>query len=73
MIQEHVGVIQLSTQPNDFIVLEKRIGEGGFGCVYKGKWKGIDLAIKRSANPNGKKAIRLEVSVLKLLQGLIIF
>ena len=68
--EEKIPVIQLSSAPDDRIVFQRRIGQGGFGQVYQGKWKGMELAVKRSRNPTGKKGIIFEVAVLKQLQGL---
>lgn len=37
---------QIPEIPWEELSLDHKLGEGGFGEVYKGKWKGIDVAIK---------------------------
>ena len=45
------------------------VGQGTFGVVHRGIWKGIDVAIKRIKLPSGTNYSSLttpkEVSVLK--------
>lgn len=64
-------IIQLSDNPNDRIIIVKKIGQGGFGSISKAKWKGVDLAIKRAKKTHGGQSIKTEVAVLKEYQGIV--
>ena len=43
---KNVDVRELSEACNDFHI-SNQIGKGGFGVVYRGRWNGQDIAVKR--------------------------
>eukprot|EP01102_Stenamoeba_stenopodia_P012134 TRINITY_DN3792_c0_g1_i2.p1 TRINITY_DN3792_c0_g1~~TRINITY_DN3792_c0_g1_i2.p1 ORF type:complete len:732 (-),score=135.02 TRINITY_DN3792_c0_g1_i2:82-2277(-) len=47
--------------PYEEIVLESKIGEGSFGEVFKGKWRGSELAVKRLFRQQADARILLEL------------
>src|SRR5688572_14596329 len=60
----------------DLIVDKKKcLGEGGFGQVYQGEWKGQRVAIKRfkildsESDGKTKKMIRHEIDLVKMLKS----
>ena len=71
MINSNVQKIQLSKNKDDVIKLTRIVGSGAFGSVFHGKWKGIDIAVKRTGSSLGKRTVYFEVAVLKELQGMI--
>ncbi len=48
----------------------REIAEGWRGRVYRGKWKGEDVAIKVAKSPEKIKAIQKEAEILERLKGL---
>ena len=62
-------IIQLSENSKDRLVISKKLGQGGFGTICKARWHGTDLAIKRAKKGRSSQSLKLEVSVLKELQG----
>src|SRR5687767_2166708 len=60
----------------DLIVDKKnRLGEGGFGQVYLGEWKGQRVAVKRfkildsESDEKTKKMIQYEIDLVKMLKS----
>ncbi len=47
----------------------EEIGRGWRGIVYKGRWRGKDVAIKVARRPEVEEAIRREASLLEALKG----
>ncbi|CAG8566772.1 15606_t:CDS:2 [Racocetra fulgida] len=49
--------------------LEQKVGKGGFGEVYKGKWESRDVAVKKLniSSDASKKEISDEINILKKL------
>lgn len=43
---KNVSLRELSDACNDFHI-SSQIGKGGFGVVYRGRWNGQDIAVKR--------------------------
>ncbi|KAL7717125.1 protein serine/threonine kinase [Entamoeba marina] len=50
----------------DELVIEKQIGEGGFGIVYKGIFRGYTVAIKKMKNANEEQLEEFEKEVAML-------
>lgn len=48
----------------------ERIAEGWRGIVYRGKWRGKDVAIKVAKSPEVVKAIQKEAEILEKLRGI---
>ena len=48
----------------------REIAEGWRGRVYRGKWRGEDVAIKVAKSPEKVKAIQKEAEILEKLKGL---
>lgn len=46
------------------LYLYQVVGEGSFGVVYKGKWKGKDVAVKNITTESERKAFGVEVRQL---------
>ena len=69
MDQGNPQYIQLSENPQDVVVMQKKLGQGGFGAIYKARWRGVDLALKRAKKSHGGQSLRTEVAVLKELHG----
>lgn len=60
---------ELALATRDFAV-EGKLGEGGFGSVYKGRLNGVDVAIKRVSKDGkqGKKEYISEVTIISRLR-----
>ncbi|XP_042413085.1 L-type lectin-domain containing receptor kinase IX.1-like [Zingiber officinale] len=60
---------ELASATRDFAV-EGKLGEGGFGSVYKGRLNGVDVAIKRVSKDGkqGKKEYISEVTIISRLR-----
>ena len=48
----------------------RELAEGWRGRVYRGKWRGEDVAIKVAKSPEKVKAIQKEAEILEKLKGL---
>lgn len=48
----------------------RELAEGWRGRVYRGKWRGEDVAIKVAKSPEKVKAIQKEAEILERLKGL---
>jgi len=57
-----IKIIDPSTISN-----QVKIGEGGFGIVYKAKWDGIEVAIKEMKSKEKEKLIRNELDKMSQL------
>ncbi|CAG8641877.1 17099_t:CDS:2, partial [Racocetra fulgida] len=66
MVEESDKIFSVTEKP----ILENKIGEGGYGEVYRGKHEARDVAIKKLLlNDNDKKQeIRNEINILKRLK-----
>jgi len=49
------------------IEIKEQLGEGGFGVVYKGKWKGKDVALKKLWKSQEKENFLNEAHLLQML------
>eukprot|EP00727_Mastigamoeba_balamuthi_P013386 m51a1_g8670 putative protein kinase (621) ;mRNA; f:122130-124519 len=47
--------------------LEKRMGEGSFGVVFRGKWRGCTVAVKRTHSPR-PAALRHEITLMSKMR-----
>ena len=70
MEQQKPQIIQLSDNPRDRLIITRKIGQGGFGSISKARWHNIDIAIKRARSGRSSQSLKIEVTVLKELQGL---
>lgn len=50
--------------------IEETIGEGGFGVVYKGKWKGTEVAIKTMTQEIGDEEKRKFIEEIEIMSKL---
>jgi hypothetical protein len=57
--------------PTKELTMEREIGRGAFGVVYKGQWRGIPVAVKQilSAEMN-EKDVRSFVAEIALMRSL---
>ena len=51
-----------------FQVLFQGIGQGTFGIVYKGKWRGQDVAVKQILSNKEKDSFHIEIITLTSVQ-----
>jgi len=57
--------------PHSELTMEKKLGEGAYGVVYRGKWRGITVAIKEMKDLDDEEAIndfRSEIAILGKLR-----
>jgi len=55
--------------PSAEIELKSQLGKGAFGTVYKGKWRGIDIAAKKlELSPNAMEEFKKEIGILGKLR-----
>ena len=52
-VQKVVGAIQGCE--GEQLVLTDVIGKGGFGAVYRGRWRNLDVAVKVSDADRGRE------------------
>ena len=61
----------IEIEPNELIIGHDRIGWGSFGVVSKGKWRGIDVAVKRchahQLNDGMIKDFKAEIAIMSNL------
>ena len=51
---KNVALRELADACNDFHI-SNQIGKGGFGVVYRGRWNGQDIAVKRIKDERKKR------------------
>ena len=58
-------VSQISTQiPHESLIFEIELGRGGYGIVYRGKWRDLDVAMKAvEIRPADSKRVQLEKDI----------
>ncbi|KAG7584828.1 Protein kinase-like domain superfamily [Arabidopsis thaliana x Arabidopsis arenosa] len=69
--QSHLMDFEVISQATNFFSDSNKIGEGGFGSVYKGRLlNGVEIAVKRliSMTPNGIENFDNEVRLIGLVQ-----
>lgn len=57
----------------DAVLLDKMVSQGGFGCLFRGTWRGTPVAVKQlrmelADDPGATKDFQTEVSLLSLLR-----
>ena len=59
---KNVDLRELAEACNDFHI-SNQIGKGGFGVVYRGRWNGQDIAVKRIKDERRRPG-KLEFEIL---------
>ncbi|PKA47933.1 Receptor-like serine/threonine-protein kinase SD1-8 [Apostasia shenzhenica] len=70
IVELHLYDMHILEAATDHFSIQNKLGEGGFGPVYKGKLDGLDIAVKRLAKTStqGIDEFKNEVSLIAKLQ-----
>ncbi|KAH3745821.1 protein serine/threonine kinase [Pelomyxa schiedti] len=66
------STLSTSLDPDELQLEERPIGEGGYGIVFRGTWRGQNIAAKIVKNPEGKNTMtefQQEVHILESLRS----
>lgn len=67
---EHLILPEDIIYPDGRMDPNRRLGVGGYGEVYRGKWRGTDVAVKRLLDQNGEDVLREFASEVHILSRL---
>jgi len=63
-------ITNLALDDSSQVVLQEKLGQGAFGLVRKGVWKGQLVAVKIELAASAKKYLQQEVLILQAMQSL---